>query len=112
MIQESKSIFWVKTLMFSHKTQKKCLRNPNDNLKNRYYFKLILGHAAFQLLSKWTFSLKFSLLLNNYLIKAKGKYKQVIKLWISVDYYFISDAMMLISIEVVHSEDNFPFFFL
>ena len=36
-------------------------------IKNRYHFKLILGHAAFQLLSESIFSLKFSLLLNNFI---------------------------------------------
>ena len=29
------------------------------------------------------------------MIKAKGKYKQVIKFWIPVDYYFINDAMCI-----------------
>ena len=38
--------------------------NPNDNLKNRCHSKIILGHAAFQLLFESTFSLKLSLLLN------------------------------------------------
>ena len=36
----------------------------NDNLKNRYHSKIILGHAVFQKLLKSTFSLKKSLPLN------------------------------------------------
>ena len=47
-----------------HKTQKFSY-NPSDILKNKCHFKLIFGHAAFQLLSELTFPLKFSLLLNN-----------------------------------------------
>ena len=41
------------------------LANHNANLKNRCQSKIILGHAVFQWLSKSTFSLKLSLLLNN-----------------------------------------------
>ena len=59
-------IFWEK-LGFSHKTQK-FSSNLNDNRKHRYHFKLILGHAAFQLLSESTSSLNFSLLLNIFLV--------------------------------------------
>ena len=50
--------------MFSHKT-KTFSYKPSNYLKNKYHFKLIIGHAAFQLLSELTFSFKFSLLLNN-----------------------------------------------
>ena len=39
--------------------------NPNDNLKNRCYSKIILGHAVFELLFESNFSLQLSLLLNS-----------------------------------------------
>ena len=62
--------------------------NSNNNLKNRCHPKIILGHAVFHLLFESTFSLKVSLVLNSSIrlqrllyhqIKARGKYKQVIK---------------------------------
>ena len=43
------------------------ITNHNDNLKNRYHFKLIVDYATFQLLSESTCFLKFSLLLNNFI---------------------------------------------
>ena len=47
------------------------------------------------------------------LIKARGKYKQVIKFWITVDYHFLKTyKMMLLQITFVLCEDNYPFFFL
>ena len=80
-------IFLVKIRYFSTKLNI-FLTNPNDNLKNRCHSKIILGHAVFQLLFESNFSLQLSLLLNSsirwqwllfHLIKARGKYKQVIK---------------------------------
>ena len=82
-------IFWVKTFSLCIPTKLKIFyANPNDNLKNRCYSKIILGHAVFQLLFESNFSWQHFLLLNScirwqwllfHLIKARGKYKQVIK---------------------------------
>ena len=59
-------IFWVKTWMFSHKTQN-FLTNDNGNLQNRCHSKIVLGHAVLQLFSESTFSVKKNVFLNNFI---------------------------------------------
>ena len=84
-IKKLNRYFWLKLRCF-HTKLKIFLTNPNDNI--RCNSKIILAHTVFQLLFKLAFSLKLSLLLNNsitwqwllfQLIKAREKYKQVIK---------------------------------
>ena len=91
----------------------------NDNLKNRCHSKIILGHAVFQLLFESNSSLQLSLLLNSsirwqwlHLIKARGKYKEVIKFidntWLLLHKYIQND----ISIDWIWScslQGNFSF---
>ena len=39
--------------------------HPNDNLRNRCHYKIILGHVVFQVLFESNFFLQISLLLNS-----------------------------------------------
>ena len=55
---------WLKLRCFPTKL-KIFLTNPNDNI--RCNSKIILAHTVFQLLFKSAFSLKLSLLLNNFI---------------------------------------------
>ena len=96
----------TKNLLGKNSKLKNIFKNPNYNLKNRCHTKIIFSRAVFQLLSKLSFFLKLSMQLNNSIswqpllfdqIKASRKYKQVIKIWITIDCYFMKIFKMMLS---------------
>ena len=85
---------------------KNVFTNANDNHKNRRHSKIVFGHAVGRLLSELNIYLKQSLLLNNSIcwewllldqIKARGKYMQLMKIWITADCYFMKIYKMMFS---------------
>ena len=95
-----------KYLLGENSKLKNIFKNPNENLKNLCHTKIIFSHAVFKLLSELSFFSKLSLQLNNSIswqsllfdqIKASRKHKQVIKIWVTIDFYFMKIFKMMLS---------------